>query len=365
MKGYIDGCDFYNLEAMKYYAAKAGDSTAKDKAMQKVMSGDFLGSRKMDGYFGKFVKDEDGNMFLLSRSRGTSGDFGEKIDKVPHLHKFFEELPNGTCFLGELYFPTHEGSSEVTKVLGSLTPKAIKRQENDPIHFYIFDCLASDGESWLGWRAEERFDELNAFARAYEFENVEWARYMYGEELWEYIGKVLASGGEGVVITHKDALYMPGKRSSKITLKIKKEVSDTIDAFVINYELPTRLSGTTDIENWMYWENAKSGERYNDKLYKEYKAGAPIEPVTKGWFYDWAGSFIFGAYTADGKIKPVCKISGLTEEVLSNFESYKGKVAEISAMEILETKGLRHPRLLQWRDDKTASDCKWEEIFNA
>ena len=55
----------------------------------------------------------------------------------------------------------------------------------------------------------------------------------------------------------------------------------------------------------------------------------------------------------------------MEDEVLMNWKNYIGKVAEIVAMEIMDTeqKGLRHPRFLNWRPDKDPKDCQYEDIF--
>ena len=89
-------------------------------------------------------------------------------------------------------------------------------------------------------------------------------------------------------------------------------------------------------------------------------------PVTKNWFYGWAGSWQIGAYR-DGKVVPIGKLSGLTDEMKENWKSYTNKIAEVSCMEIMEnddgSKGLRHPKLISVRNDIDPKDCTWEKIF--
>ena len=105
-------------------------------------------------------------------------------------------------------------------------------------------------------------------------------------ELWNMIQKTLASGGEGGVIIHKDSKYQPGKRSTKVSLKIKKELQDTIDCFFTGrISSPARDYTGKDIENWKYWENIKTGEKLQGALYNDYFNGTmPIEPVTKNYW---------------------------------------------------------------------------------
>ena len=82
MKGYINNYNFKEMEAMRYYSPPASWDAEKKRtlARDRIFSGDWIAARKMDGYFAQFLKDEDGNMFLLSRSRNVSGEFPNKIE---------------------------------------------------------------------------------------------------------------------------------------------------------------------------------------------------------------------------------------------------------------------------------------------
>ena len=105
MEKYIDGINFFELEAEKYFAPPSSWSQEKKEewARTRIFSGEWYGAQKRDGAFFMFLKDEDGNMFLRPRARNVKKEFVNKIDWVPHLHSFFEKLPNGTCFLGEIW----------------------------------------------------------------------------------------------------------------------------------------------------------------------------------------------------------------------------------------------------------------------
>lgn len=363
MFGYIDNYNFKELEPMRYYShPKSYKGDPKEEAKKRIFSEEWLGARKMDGAFAKFVKDEDGNMMLLSRSRNVNGEFPNKIDHVPHLFNFFNSLPNGTCLLGEIYFPSHEGSNEVTKIMGCITDKAIERQKNDPLHYYIFDVLAFDNVSFMPFRAEDRFNYINEIKNKYNYKNVEFANYYKGPELWNMIQETLASGGEGGVIIHKDSKYQPGKRSTKVSLKIKKELQDTIDCFFTGrISSPARDYTGKDIENWKYWENIRTGKLINAPMFNEYYKGEPYEPVTKSYYMGMAGSLEIGVYQ-NNKIKPIGYLSGLTEEIKLNYEKYKMKVIEVTAMQLTDDKMLRHPKFIRFRDDKQPQECSWEQI---
>lgn len=373
--GLIDGIDFQELESEKYWSfPKSYKKDSKAETRNMIFSGDYLGARKIDGAYYRFVKDMEGNMVLQGRSRSVSGEFLNKIDWVPHLHNFFNSLPNGTCLLGELYFPTHEGSSEVTKIIGCKTPKAIERQVNDKLHYYIFDVWAFDGVSFLEDTFEKRIDQLETLRiyskpnslmedRTDSFPEIDFAIYYEGAQLWNQLQCILEEGGEGVVITKRTSHAEPGKRTARKTLKIKKEIANTIDCFFTGVgSAPTREYVGKEIEKWQYWENLQTGEKIEGDFYKEYSEGSPIEPVTKPYFKGWAGSLEIGAIKGD-KIVPIGYLSGLSDEIKSDPKKYKGRVIEISCMEVLKTGGLRHAKMIQFRDDKDWRDCKWEDIF--
>ena len=382
MYGFIDGYDFGEMEAMKYYAPPStwSDEKKRENARMKIYSGDWYGAEKKDGYFAKLIKDEDGNIILYSRSRGVNGKFADKHEWVPHLNPFFEALPSGTCVLGELYFPSQPGSRNVTTIMGCLKEKAIARQEKgEKLHFYVFDCLAYAGQNKLVLGAKWRFDTIARMA-VEEHSFVSYATYVYGADLNVLLQEILARGDEGVVITHKDGLYEPGKRPSKTTLKIKKELKQTIDCFFTGRgSAPTKEYTGKEIETWTYWLHQMTGEKINAEMYKEYKAGCPIIPITKGYYHGWYGSLEIGVLRRkegssckingieyhDTEVYPIGWLSGVTDEMKADPKKYAFKPMEVTAMEWDSwNHTLRHGKMVGWRKDLIIGDCTFEKIEN-
>ena len=80
MKGYINGINWFEAEPMKYWSFTAGtsDEVKKTTVRNAIFSGDYLGSLKVDGFYERLLKDEDGNCFIIARSRNVKGEVVDK-----------------------------------------------------------------------------------------------------------------------------------------------------------------------------------------------------------------------------------------------------------------------------------------------
>jgi ATP-dependent DNA ligase len=258
--------------------------------------------------------------------------------------------------------------------MGCLAPKAIERQEKGPkLHYYIFDVWAYAGKSKMNTKIEDRIhlldDMYNDWADDANHERypgvayVEFATYYEGQDLWEQLQKILAASGEGIVMTKKGTIPSPGKRTARKTLKVKKEISENIDCFFTGRgTAPTRLYTGKEIEGWKYWQDIRTGNKMEGALYKDYKDGATIEPVTKPFFYGWAGSLEIGVLK-DGEVFPIGFLSGLADEIKSDPGAQRMKCIEVTAMEILPTGGIRHAKLERFRPDLAPTDCTYEKYM--
>jgi ATP-dependent DNA ligase len=188
----------------------------------------------------------------------------------------------------------------------------------------------------------------------------------------------LARGDEGIVITKEDGLYEPGKRPSKTTLKIKKELKQTIDCFFTGVgSAPTHIYSGKEIETWKYWENSINGQKINAEMYREYASGCPLVPITKGYYHGWSGSleiavlkkqeggkaFVNGKMLDGYVIKSIGWLSGLPDEMKADPKKYAFKPIEVNAMEWdAWNNSLRHGKMVGWRNDLTITDCTLDKI---
>lgn len=317
-----------------------------------------IGTVKKDGYFSQLIKDEN-EVHLYSRTVSKkTGYYSDNIEKVPHIKDWaMSELPNGTCLIGEVYYPNGT-SKNVTSVLGALPEKAIERQKGDygKIHFYMHDILAYNGEDYV----------MNNVAYSHRYSNLcehidietplipelEVARCY--DNAYLDLDKVttdkLAAGEEGMVFRVEDGLYAPGKRQPKVMFKIKQAQND-ID-FVITEVLPPE---------YLY-----TGKEFDTWQYKDKEGNL----ITKAAYYGWAGALRLGAYDSAGNLVSIGRVSsGLTDnlkaDLAANPDKYIGMTVEVNCMSLdKKNKTFRHPYLSRLRFDKPAQDCKLEEIFS-
>ena len=368
MKGYVCNIDWINAESMRYWSFPS--STPIEKRKQEIhnmiFSGDFYGARKCDGYYERLIKDEDGNCFMVARSKNVKGEATEKLAWVPQIHDFMEALPNGTVLLSECWLPGNEGSQKITSLLGCLKDKCIARQEKEQkLHFYIFDIMAYNNQDFTKMHFEKRIVELHALSHLYPHDYVEYAQYYNGEELWNCLQRGLADGEEGVVIMRKDAPVYFKRTPARVSLKIKKELKETIDCFFTGRATaPTKEYTGKEVQSWPYWYNEVSNEflPMGNHYYEASIEGKPYIPVTKPFYNHWAGSLEIGVVDATGAIVSIGYLSGLTDEIKANYKDYKYKVIEVGAMQLTPDSALRHGKMLGWREDKDWKECSIEQL---
>jgi ATP-dependent DNA ligase len=124
-------------------------------------SAEAFAQEKIDGFWYQFEKTEN-YYYLFSRTVSAKNNLlVEKSANVPHLVNFLNErLPKNTIIVGEIYYP-NKTSKDVTTIMGCDSPKAIARQEENPLHYYIHDIIYYDGVNLLNTKAELRYKILS------------------------------------------------------------------------------------------------------------------------------------------------------------------------------------------------------------
>lgn len=362
------------IEPMLIWKLPAG----KESMLSEVCSnGEYFLEEKIDGAFYQFVKTEN-HSYLFGRTVSKlSGILTEKSDNVPHLKEALNCLPAGTILIGEIYVPGGT-SKDTVSIMGCLPALAIKRQEKEPIHYYVHDIIAYDTVNLIDSPADLRYKILSAIWKKHNLDQYSFLRLAtrVDEDMEAEISRILKSGGEGVVLKKKDYPYTPGKRPAWSTIKVKQ--MDSIDLICTGFCDATKEYTGKELATWEYWE--ERGEQSQDgeytwllsegRYYEDYLHNPHIyRPVTKPYFLGWKTAIRIGAYNDKGELVDLGTVSsGLTDdhkrEMTENPDLWLGHVVALDCMQIDKKEHtLRHPVFKCKREDKDAKDCVISEIF--
>lgn len=238
-------------------------------------------------------------------------EFREATQELPYLRK-------GTIFDGEIVADT--SFSNTISLVNSLPSRGM--MNTIPYHYWIFDILAASGV----WVTGDQFRDRRRLLEDVFFSGkmgLYETRHL-GLTPQEAVGQegldaIWARGGEGVIVKDLRATYRPGKRPPRAWMKVK--AVQTAEGVIMGFT---------------------QGE---------------------GKFSDTIGAAIIGQVRG-GRLQPVTKISGFTDEVRyrlgANQAKYSGRVVEFK-YQLRTVDSYRHPRFLRFRDDKRITDCRWEE----
>lgn len=370
----INGYNYTTMDAMKYWSFPSSydPKRRREETYAYIMGGNYIAAQKRDGIWAMIIRDLNGEFHLRARSKNVNGGYADKAEWIPHITKELDFLPNGTVLLGEIYKPGDEGSRKTTAIINCLLEKSLERQKKTPLTFYCFDCIAYKNKNIMNEPIVHRINTINEFIKpkVLTAQYIEIAEYYEGQKLWDELGKILSSGGEGIVLYRKDAPYSPGKRTARMTVKVKKEIANTIDAFLDGgYKPATKnYTGKTDLYEWPYWVNDKTGEKVDKCMATAAARGEAWIPITRLYYMGAAGSLSFSVMK-DGKPVHIGYISGVPDEmkleIVNNPEKWINKVFELTCMEIECIDGMysmRHGKVLGERTDKLPEDCEWSQI---
>ena len=360
------GAEDMMQEAMLIWKLPAG----KENMMSEVCeNGQYFAEEKLDGAWYQFTKGTSGEKYLFGRTISkVTGLMTEKGGNVPHILSAFDCLPNGTALIGEIYYPGCTAKDTVT-IMGCLPLEAIKMQYyttgRGPIHYYVHDIIFYDGVNLMSTGAWDRYRILKAIWEKHDLGKYDYLRLaeVVERDIEDEVSRILKSGGEGMVLKKRDAIYYPGKRPAWTAIKFKQ--MDDIDLVCTRTIPATRNYTGKELETWPYWEDMQYGGVYSFNHYdKPY-----FEPVTKPYALGWHTAIGIGAYNNDGELIELGTVSsGLTDGdralMGQDPSAFVGKVVSLHCMLIdRKEKTLRHPVFKAWRDDKNPTDCKISEVF--
>jgi len=375
------GAGPFMQEAMLIWKLPAG----KENKMSEVCSnGEYFAEEKIDGAWYQFTKGTGGQEYLFGRTTSrVTGLMTEKGQNVPHILSALNCLPNGTALIGEVYFDGGTARDTVT-ITGCLPQEAVRRQNNPKgkglIKYYVHDIIFYDGENLMGTGAFDRYAILQAIWQKYELSKFPFLRLATIVEtgIEEEVSRILAAGGEGMVLKKRDAVYSPGKRPAWSAIKFKQ--MDSEDLVCTRTIAPTKEYTGKELDTWQYW--GRMTYIFNETT----KEGVPCEvisccgptddsdewyPITKPYALKWPSAIGIGAYDDNGELKEIGTISsGLTDAdkqaMADNPDAFIGKVMHCYGMSRdRKEQTFRHFSFGGWRDDKDAKDCKLSEIFGS
>ena len=389
--------------AMLIWTLPAG----KENMMSEVCeNGQYFAEEKLDGAWYQFTKGTGGEKYLFGRTISkVTGLMTEKGGNVPHILSAFDCIPNGTVLIGEIYYPGCTAKDTVT-IMGCLPLEAIKRQEQTtgrgPIHYYVHDIIFYDGVNLMGTGAWDRYRILKAIWEKHGLREFDYLRLaeVVERDIEDEVSRILKSGGEGMVLKKRDAIYYPGKRPAWTAIKFKQ--MDDIDLVCTRTIPATREYTGKDIDTWQYWEEGSpmfydcfeedhcfggwnwkliqgnySGQYKVQQITNPRLTGSKFMtgnekayiPVTKPYFYGWHTAIGIGAYDDEGNLIELGTVSsGLTDGdralMGQDPSAFVGKVVSLHCMLIdRKEKTLRHPVFKSWREDKNPTDCEISEVF--
>lgn len=321
--------------------------------------------------------------FTGRRVSDVDGKLVEKTDCLPHLSGLLPfVVPNtprqaaplsliGTVLDGEIVVDKPGArSKDVTSIIGSKPALAIqKQQERGWLVYTVFDCLFYKGTDVRDLPLHLRRCYVAKVLAEWENPYVREVRdsIMSGVPAEQLVTDIWARGGEGIILKDLNSTY----GNEKAWVKVKREFTE--DVVIIGYDEPE--AETEKVETY----KDEGGVRRKRVL-----EVSESRLAKNGWI----GAIRFGQWKpatveeiqlrtiafGQAEIQVVNGIphmltycgscSGMTDEVRKqlseNREANIGRVVEILANEREpDTYKFRHPRFIQFRDDKNAVDCIW------
>jgi len=366
---------------------------------QMIARGNYYYQEKTDGNYSAFICDFDGDKRIISRGLSkVTGEYGLINDRLFFFNDVAKAFDKPTRIMGEVYYDggidRHVGSvlravayksksiqdrefyEEAKKVIKFSAKDRRDIEENEfagqKLKWRIFDVWYYDGEDLMNTPWIERQKYVAAAAKRINNPLVSYVPfYPMDDNFFDNLTEIFERGGEGVVCYREDGKPEPGKRTAHKTLKVKTEVENLIDCFIIGTEPAVEDYTGKDIGTWQYWKDLRTGEKLIGNYFEDYQLGKAIKPISKGYYHNWPGAIYTGVYDNNEEIYKLCKVAGLTEdfktELRDNYDEWHMCPVTIGGMAISEANGfsVRHPYLKSIRKgDIDVKDCTLRKILS-
>ena len=344
--------DFAMLPPMKYYNNEDTSNT-KRQDMINNKNGEYIATEKHDGDWGMFIHYSKGHNLIRSRSISkVTGVYGDYTAKLPHLCDEMDKWPDDTVVLAEICWDEYgTNANTVGTILRCLPAKAVERQKDKKLSALIFDVLMYKGLDLTVLPYEKRItfyalyftqpiadnltpQELSFYPHYFKRTQI------FTTDFAEAADRIIAGGGEGIVIQRKDYVYSPGSRTAWKTLKLKQQLPE-MELKVVGTLEPKKFYDGDCPETWEYeLEDPMTHDKYL---------------VTKPYYFGWKNGIT--VELPSGITTDVA--SGLTDDDrawLATEDAAKmieaGELyAVVKCMSINDLGKLRHPSLVRLRND--------------
>ena len=277
--------DFPMMTPMKYYNNEDTSNT-KRQDMINNKNGEYIATEKHDGDWGMFIHYSKGQNLIRSCSISkVTGVYGDYTAKLPHLCDEMDKWPDDTVVLAEICWDEYgTNANTVGTILRCLPAKAVERQKDKKLSALIFDVLMYKGLDLTVLPYEKRItfyalyftqpiadnltpQELSFYPHYFKRTQI------FTTDFAEAADRIIAGGGEGIVIQRKDYVYSPGSRTAWKTLKLKQKLPE-MELKVVGTLAPNKIYEGDCPETWEYQID---GELVTKPYYFGWKNGITVE----------------------------------------------------------------------------------------